>query len=218
MSASAARDVGVVIVAGGSGTRTGGDGAQAVSLGRRQADAAAQRADVHGAPGRRHGRLRAAAALRRRSAAVALPVRRRPAARVGRRTRRAARACANGLEDLPDEASIVLVHDAARPLVGMRRRSTASSTTVRGGTSRHRRAAGRRHAQGGRRETARSCARSTATRLWRAQTPQGFPRAMIVRRAPARAAPSASRRPTTPRCASGSGMPVRGRARERARA
>ncbi len=47
------RDVGVVIVAGGSSTRSRRRRAETVSLGRRQADAAAQPADVHGAPRRR---------------------------------------------------------------------------------------------------------------------------------------------------------------------
>ena len=46
---------------------------------------------------------------------------------------------------------------------------------------RDRRAAGRRHAQGSRRRAAASCAPIERERLWRAQTPQGFPREVIVR-------------------------------------
>jgi 2-C-methyl-D-erythritol 4-phosphate cytidylyltransferase len=86
---------------------------------------------------------------------------------------------ANGLEDLPDEAAIVLVHDAARPLVGdatidrviesvRRGRSTIAALPVvdtlkevdESGT------------------IVRTVERD---RLWRAQTPQGFPREVIVR-------------------------------------
>lgn len=86
---------------------------------------------------------------------------------------------ANGLEDLPDEASIVLVHDGARPFVDDATIDRVIAA-VRGG----------------------SCAiagvpvvdtlkevdengRITSTvdreRLWRAQTPQGFARKVIVR-------------------------------------
>ncbi len=85
----------------------------------------------------------------------------------------------NGLEDLPDEAAIVLVHDAARPLVGdatidrvvESARAGASAIAALpvvdtlkevddGGTVM--RTVDREH-------------------LWRAQTPQGFPRAVIER-------------------------------------
>ncbi len=85
----------------------------------------------------------------------------------------------NGLEDLPDEAAIVLIHDAARPLVG----DATIDRVV---------------------ESARSGVGAVAAlpvvdtlkqvddegnivrtidreRLWRAQTPQGFPRAVIER-------------------------------------
>jgi 2-C-methyl-D-erythritol 4-phosphate cytidylyltransferase len=95
---------------------------------------------------------------------------------LGGRTR--SESVANGLDDLPDEAQIVLVHDAARPLVSAETIDRVVES-VRGG----------------------SCAIAalpvvdtlkevdenglivrTVDRehLWRAQTPQGFPRQVIV--------------------------------------
>lgn len=86
---------------------------------------------------------------------------------------------ANGLEDLPEELGIVLVHDAARPLVpaGMIDRVIAQARRGTGAvpalpvtdTLKLAGADGR--------------VSSTLDRagLWRAQTPQGFPREMIVR-------------------------------------
>ena len=86
---------------------------------------------------------------------------------------------ANGLDDLPDEASIVLIHDAARPLVDnatidrvvhhVRSGEPAIAAlpvtdTLKEVDESHR--------------IARTVDRS---RLWRAQTPQGFPRELIVR-------------------------------------
>ena len=86
---------------------------------------------------------------------------------------------ANGLDDLPDEASIVLIHDAARPLVDnatidrvvhhVRSGEPAIaalplSDTIKEVDSSHR--------------IIRTLDR---TSLWRAQTPQGFPREVIVR-------------------------------------
>ena len=86
---------------------------------------------------------------------------------------------ANGLDDLPDEAQIVLVHDAARPLVDdatidrvvhrVRLGECAVAalpvidTLKEVDESNH---------------IVRTVDRA---RLWRAQTPQGFPRAVIVR-------------------------------------
>jgi len=83
----------------------------------------------------------------------------------------------NGLEDLPEEVEYVLVHDAARPL--------ATAATVDRVVSEARRGHGAVAAlpivdtlkevdDDGR--IVRTVER---TRLWRAQTPQGFPRAMI---------------------------------------
>lgn len=85
----------------------------------------------------------------------------------------------NGLEDLPDEASIVLVHDAARPLVddatidrvvdAARRGECAIAGLPVVDTLKEVDADGR---------IVRTVERE---RLWRAQTPQGFPRDVIVR-------------------------------------
>ena len=85
----------------------------------------------------------------------------------------------NGLEDLPDDASVVLIHDAARPLVGDETIERVVST-VRGGqnaiaalpvvdTLKEVGADGR---------IVKTVERE---RLWRAQTPQGFTRETIVR-------------------------------------
>jgi 2-C-methyl-D-erythritol 4-phosphate cytidylyltransferase len=85
----------------------------------------------------------------------------------------------NGLDDLPDEAGIVLVHDAARPLVDD---ATIDRVVA--------------HVRGGepaiaalpvtdtiKEVDASSRIVRTVDRapLWRAQTPQGFPREVIVR-------------------------------------
>ena len=86
---------------------------------------------------------------------------------------------ANGLDDLPDEANIVLIHDAARPLVDnatidrvvhhVRSGEPAIAAlpvtdTIKEVDASHR--------------ILRTLDRSS---LWRAQTPQGFPRDLIVR-------------------------------------
>jgi 2-C-methyl-D-erythritol 4-phosphate cytidylyltransferase len=86
---------------------------------------------------------------------------------------------ANGLDDLPDEANIVLIHDAARPLVDnatidrvvhhVRSGEPAIAAlpvtdTIKEVNASHR--------------IMRTLDR---TSLWRAQTPQGFPRDVIVR-------------------------------------
>ena len=85
----------------------------------------------------------------------------------------------NGLEDLPDEAQIVLVHDAARPLVDdtvvdrVIARARAGESAVPGlpvvDTIKEADEQGR---------VQRTLDRS---RLWRIQTPQGFPRDVIFR-------------------------------------
>jgi len=86
---------------------------------------------------------------------------------------------ANGLDDLPDEAAIVLVHDAARPLVGNCTIDRVVASVRAGActiaalpvvdTLKEVDDAGR---------VVRTVERE---RLWRAQTPQGFPRETIVR-------------------------------------
>ncbi len=85
----------------------------------------------------------------------------------------------NGLEDLPDEAAVVLVHDAARPLVGdatidrvvesARAGVSAIAALPVVDTLKEVDSEGR---------IVRTIDRD---RLWRAQTPQGFPREVIVR-------------------------------------
>ena len=86
---------------------------------------------------------------------------------------------ANGLDDLPDEATVVLIHDAARPLVGddtidrvvnaVRLGSAAIAALPVVDTLKEVDDSGR---------ITRTIERE---RLWRAQTPQGFPREVIVR-------------------------------------
>ena len=171
------RDVGVVIVAGGSSTRTGGTELKQFRW-------------VAGKPTLLHSLQTFMARPDVVSVVVVLP--RAYAAdpppwvfqcdidrlmiSTGGRSR--TESVSNGLEDLPDEAQIVLVHDAARPLVGSERFDGVVAE-VRAG----------------------KCAiaalpvvdtlkevdddgRITRTverdRLWRAQTPQGFPREVIV--------------------------------------
>ena len=96
---------------------------------------------------------------------------------VGGRTR--TESVRNGLEDLPNEASIALIHDAARPLVDdalierVIARVRAGECVVPGlpvvDTIKEADEQGR---------VVRTVDRS---RLWRAQTPQGFPREIIER-------------------------------------
>jgi 2-C-methyl-D-erythritol 4-phosphate cytidylyltransferase len=96
---------------------------------------------------------------------------------VGGRTR--AESVANGLEDLPPECRFVLIHDAARPLVtdAMIARVTAEARKGHGAvaalpvvdTLKRVDAAGR------------IAATVPRDALWRAQTPQGFPRELIER-------------------------------------
>ena len=96
---------------------------------------------------------------------------------IGGRTR--TESVRNGLEDLPDEASIALIHDAARPLVDdaliervvARVRAGACAVPALPVVDTIKEADGE-----GRIE--RTVDRS---RLWRAQTPQGFPRELIER-------------------------------------
>lgn len=96
---------------------------------------------------------------------------------VGGRTR--TDSVSNGLRDLPDEARIVLVHDAARPLVNdatidrvvaeVRQGRCAIAALPVVDTLKEVDADGR---------IVRTVDRE---RLWRAQTPQGFPREVLVR-------------------------------------
>ena len=96
---------------------------------------------------------------------------------VGGKTR--TESAANGLDDLPDEASIVLIHDAARPFVddGTIARVVDS---VRAGRPA---IAALPVVDTLKEVSAEDMIARTVERegLWRAQTPQGFPRELIVR-------------------------------------
>jgi 2-C-methyl-D-erythritol 4-phosphate cytidylyltransferase len=171
------RDVGVVIVAGGTGTRVGGEELKQFRW-------------VAGKPMLLHSVQTFMARPDVGMVVCVLPHRYagdpppwlfqcdvdRLLISLGGRTR--SESVANGLDDLPDEAQIVLVHDAARPLVGADTIDRVVES-VRGG----------------------SCAIAALPvvdtlkevdergvivrtvdreRLWRAQTPQGFPRQLLV--------------------------------------
>ena len=86
---------------------------------------------------------------------------------------------ANGLEDLPDEVSVVLIHDAARPLVSeaMIDRVVAEARSGRGAIAALPVVDTLREVD----DSGRVLRTVDRARLWRAQTPQGFPREMIER-------------------------------------
>lgn len=172
------RDVGVVIVAGGTGTRVGGGELKQLRW-------------VAGKPMLLHSLQTFQA---REDVAMVVCVLPRQYAgdpppwifqcdvermllSVGGRTR--AQSVANGLEDLPAECRIVLIHDAARPLVsdGMIARVVEEARRGHGAIAALPVV-----------DTLKSvddAGRITGTvpraGLWRAQTPQGFPREMIER-------------------------------------
>ncbi|MCL4213493.1 MAG: 2-C-methyl-D-erythritol 4-phosphate cytidylyltransferase [Gemmatimonadales bacterium] len=172
------RDVGVVIVAGGAGSRVGGTELKQLRW-------------VAGKPMLLHS-LQTFQSLAEVAMVVCVLPRQyagdpppwlfqcdmdRMLISVGGTTR--AESVANGLEDLPPECRTVLVHDAARPLVttGMIERVIAEARRGHGAV-----AAlpvvdtlKRVDAEG------RITASVPRDGLWRAQTPQGFPREMIER-------------------------------------
>lgn len=171
------RDVGVVIVAAGSGTRVGGTELKQFRwvAGRPMLLHSVQtfmaRPDVH----------TVVVVLPRSHAADPPPWLfqcdvDRLLVSVGGRER--ADSVANGLEDLPEEVTTVLVHDAARPLVDDGLISRVIDEARRGhgavpalpvvDTLKEVDADGR---------VVRTVDRA---RLWRAQTPQGFPRAALA--------------------------------------
>ena len=171
------RDVGVVIVAGGGGTRAGGEELKQFRW-------------VAGKPMLLHSVQAFMARPDVGMVVVVLPQRYagdpppwlfqcdvdRLLVSLGGRTR--SESVANGLDDLPDEAQIVLVHDAARPLVGaatidrviaaVREGRSAVAALPVLDTLKEVDADGR---------IVRTVPRDA---LWRAQTPQGFPRRVIV--------------------------------------
>lgn len=83
----------------------------------------------------------------------------------------------NGLEDLPPEVKIVLVHDAARPLVGAQTidRVVAEARAGRGAVAALPVVDTLKEVD----ESGRIIRTVPRGGLWRAQTPQAFPRAMI---------------------------------------
>ena len=171
------RDVGVVIVAGGSGTRAGGELKQFRWVAGKPAllhslQTFMARTDV----------ISVVCVLPREYAADPPPwifqcdIDRLMIAPGGKTRTESVR---NGIEDLPDEAAIVLVHDAARPFVddptidrvvaAARKGECAIAALPVVDTLKE-------VAEDGR--IVRTVDRE---RLWRAQTPQGFPREVIVR-------------------------------------
>ena len=175
-----ARDVGVVIVAGGSGTRAGGTASELKQF----RWVAGKPALLHSLQAfmARPDVVSVVCVLPRDYAADPPPwifqcdVDRLMIAPGGRsRTE----SVANGLDDLPDEATVVLIHDAARPLVGDDTIDRVVNA-VRLGTA----AIAALPVVDTLKEVDDS-GRITRTiereRLWRAQTPQGFPREVIVR-------------------------------------
>ena len=177
MTPAPTRDVGVVIVAGGSGTRAGGEELKQFRW-------------VAGKPMLLHS---VQAFMERPDVGMVvcvLPQRYagdpppwlfqcdvdRLMVSIGGRTR--SESVANGLDDLPDEAQIVLVHDAARPLVDAATIDRVVES-VRGGTSAIAalpvvdtlKAVD---------EHGRIVQTVSRDGLWRAQTPQGFTRDVIV--------------------------------------
>jgi 2-C-methyl-D-erythritol 4-phosphate cytidylyltransferase len=84
---------------------------------------------------------------------------------------------ANGLEDLPDEVRIVLVHDAARPFVSgaMVDRVVAEARAGRGAVAALPVVDTLKEVD----DDGRVVRTVERARLWRAQTPQGFPRDLI---------------------------------------
>ncbi len=175
--AAVTRDVGVIIVAGGSGSRVGGDELKQFRW-------------IAGKPMLLHSVQAFMAREDVVSVVVVLPARYagdpppwlfqcdvdRLMVSLGGRTR--TESVSNGLEDLVDEAATVLVHDAARPFVtsdtidrviAQARTGTAALAALPVVDTLKQVDAG---------------GRVTATvpreQLWRAQTPQGFPRQMIV--------------------------------------
>ena len=177
-SGQAQRDIGVVIVAGGSGTRVGGRELKQFRW-------------VCGKPMLLHSLQTFMARPDVVSVVCVLPQAfvadpppwifqcdvDRLMLSIGGKTRR--ESVANGLDDLPDEAKIVLVHDAARPGVTDAMISRVVAATRPDGAA---------IAALPVPDTIKSvddAGRITGTvdrsALWRAQTPQGFHREIIVR-------------------------------------
>lgn len=177
-AAAAARDVGVVIVAGGSGSRVGGGELKQLRW-------------VAGKPMLLHS-LQTFQSLPEVAMVVCVLPRQyagdpppwifqcdvdRMLISVGGRTR--AESVANGLEDLGAECRTVLIHDAARPLVSVEMIGRVIAEARKG----HGAVAALPVVDTLKSVDASGRITGTVPRdgLWRAQTPQGFPRGMIER-------------------------------------
>lgn len=175
---SARRDVGVVIVAGGSSTRTGGTELKQFRW-------------VAGKPALLHSLQTFMARDDVVSVVCVLPIEYaadpppwifqcdidRLMVSTGGRTR--TESVKHGLDDLPDEAEIVLVHDAARPLVS----DATIDRVVASVRDGHSTIAALPVVDTLKQVDDDGFIVRTVDRdgLWRAQTPQGFPREVIVR-------------------------------------
>ena len=176
-SALAPRDVGVIIVAGGSGTRAGGEELKQFRW-------------VAGKPMLLHSVQAFMAHPRVGMVVCVLPQRYagdpppwlfqcdvdRLLVSIGGRTR--TESVANGLDDLPDEAQIVLVHDAARPLVGQATIGRVIAAVEAGSAAIA--ALPVVDTLKSVDDSGRITGTVDRTALWRAQTPQGFPRSLLV--------------------------------------
>jgi 2-C-methyl-D-erythritol 4-phosphate cytidylyltransferase len=177
-AAHVARDVGVVIVAAGSGSRAGGSELKQFRW-------------IAGKPMLLHS---VQTFMERSDVAAVVCVLPREYAgdpppwlfqadmdrllvSVGGRTR--TESVFHGLEDLPGEAKIVLVHDAARPLVGHETidRVIAAARTGQGVTAALPVVDTLKEVG----KDGRVVSTLPREQLWRAQTPQGFPRELILR-------------------------------------
>ncbi|MEO7183111.1 MAG: IspD/TarI family cytidylyltransferase, partial [Gemmatimonadaceae bacterium] len=171
------RDVGVIIVAGGSSTRAGGEELKQFRW-------------VAGKPMLLHSVQTFMAHPRVGMVVCVLPARYagdpppwlfqcdvdRLLVSIGGRTR--SESVANGLDDLPDEAQIVLVHDAARPLVDLHTIERVIEVVQEGTPAIA--ALPVVDTLKAVDESGRIIATVDRATLWRAQTPQGFPRALLV--------------------------------------
>ncbi len=171
------RDVGVVIVAGGSGSRAGGTELKQFRW-------------VAGKPALLHSLQTFMARPDVVSVVCVLPIEYaadpppwifqcdidRLMISTGGKTR--TESVRNGLEDLPDEASVVLVHDAARPFVTNATIDRVVASVREGNCAIAALPVVDTLKEVG--DDARIARTVERERLWRAQTPQGFPRSVIV--------------------------------------
>ena len=181
---SAVRDVGVVIVAGGTSSRAGGRGADGKSELKQFRWVAGKPALLHSLQTfmARADVVSVVAVLPREYAGDPPPWIfqcdvDRLMVTTGGRTR--TESVANGLDDLPDEAQIVLIHDAARPLVGNETIDRVIASVRAGQCTIAALPVVDTLKEVD--ETGRIVRTVDRERLWRAQTPQGFPREAIVR-------------------------------------